>query len=132
MRLFIFNLRGWKIMGDSQNVVWLDEYQRQTKRTVNDTLDPVQRITSYGLGVAGEAGEVADDIKKWYAHGDADALPQLREELGDLLWYVARLADELDLSLSDIATKNIAKLKKRYPQGFSAEDSKARVDHAEK
>lgn len=45
------------------------------------------------------------------------------EELGDVLWYVAALATTCDLSLAEIAEFNIAKLKKRYPNGFEFEKS---------
>jgi NTP pyrophosphatase (non-canonical NTP hydrolase) len=75
------------------------------------------------LGIAGEAGEVADYIKKVLGHGHPLDIDKLRNELGDVLWYVAVMAHHLNLDFEDVARQNIAKLKKRYPEGFSTEKS---------
>jgi len=73
------------------------------------------------LGLANEAGEVAGKIKKIFrdkegaiSEADRDAL---KAELGDVLWYIAQVATELDLSLDDIAEYNIAKLLDRQARG---------------
>ena len=73
------------------------------------------------LGLCGEAGEVAEKVKKvmrdkgglW----DKESRQKLAEELGDVLWYVANIAYELDLPLGHIAKKNIDKLKSRQERG---------------
>ncbi|MEI6031521.1 MAG: nucleoside triphosphate pyrophosphohydrolase family protein [Synechococcaceae cyanobacterium ELA739] len=69
------------------------------------------------LGLCGEAGEVADKVKKVLRDRDglfdAAIRDDLRLELGDVLWYVAQLASELDLDLEDIAEANLAKLASR-------------------
>jgi NTP pyrophosphatase (non-canonical NTP hydrolase) len=69
------------------------------------------------LGLCGEAGEVADKVKKVLRdrEGRFDEIVRddLRLELGDVLWYVAQLATELDLRLEDIATANLEKLASR-------------------
>ena len=69
------------------------------------------------LGLCGEAGEVADKVKKVLRDREGrfdDAVrDDLKLELGDVLWYVAQLASELDLSLSEIAEANLAKLASR-------------------
>jgi len=69
------------------------------------------------LGLCGEAGEVADKVKKVLrdreGHFDAAVRDDLLLELGDVLWYVAQLATELDLSLEVIAEANLAKLSSR-------------------
>ncbi len=73
------------------------------------------------LGLASEAGEVAGKIKKiirdFGGVVDAERKEQLRAELGDVLWYTAQLALQLDLSLDDIAEANIAKLMSRKDRG---------------
>jgi NTP pyrophosphatase (non-canonical NTP hydrolase) len=77
---------------------------------------------------AGEAGEVADLIKKgvFHQHGlDRDALVK---ELGDVLWYVAALCTKLDVSMAAVMQRNITKLAERFPDGYSSEASRARKD----
>jgi NTP pyrophosphatase (non-canonical NTP hydrolase) len=69
------------------------------------------------LGLCGEAGEVADKVKKVIRDGGGAFTPQqveaLRLELGDVLWYVAQLATELGLDLEDVAEANLEKLASR-------------------
>ena len=69
------------------------------------------------LGLAGETGEVCEKVKKVIRDKngtfDAETVAALRKELGDVLWYVARLADELGLDLDEIAADNLAKLASR-------------------
>ncbi len=76
------------------------------------------------LGLCGEAGEVADKVKKVLRdrQGDFDAavIDDLRLELGDVLWYVAQLATELELDLADIAEANLAKLASRAARNVIA------------
>jgi NTP pyrophosphatase (non-canonical NTP hydrolase) len=105
-----------------------DDYQRQALRTARSPLHLTERevLSNWTLGIAGEAGEFADRVKKVLFHGgprfeiDAATRHQLAAELGDLLWYVAVLADALGLRLGDVAAGNVAKLAARYPQGFAA------------
>lgn len=69
------------------------------------------------LGLAGEAGEVAEKIKKLMRdHGGVvtdERRDALKKELGDVLWYVAALCSELSLSMGDVAEQNISKLRDR-------------------
>lgn len=107
-------------------IILLDEYQDEAQRTMNRTRD--DDLPIFALGLAGEAGEVADLIKKHIGHGHDLDVNKLKLELGDCLWYIAGLAHVLGLNLSEIAQANITKLKKRYPNGFSHEASKNRID----
>ena len=86
-----------------------------------------QRLIST-LGLAGEAGEVVELLKKVEGHGHPLDLAKLAEELGDLLWYMADVATAYGLDLSTIAALNIAKLGRRYPEGFNSASSLARRD----
>ena len=76
------------------------------------------------LGLCGEAGEVADKVKKVLRdrQGDFDnaVIDDLRLELGDVLWYVAQLATELELDLAEIAEANLAKLASRAARNVIA------------
>lgn len=74
-------------------------------------------VTYYALGVAGEAGEVAEKAKKLLRDDAGDLTEERREgikqELGDVLWYVAMLAHHLELDLEDVASANLEKLASR-------------------
>jgi len=93
----------------------MNDYQKKALTTAADEgYELEQRV----LGIAGEAGEIADIIKKWYRDDKADKSKldkiRLTSELGDILWYVATLADYLGFTLEDIAAANVAKLEDRY------------------
>ena len=82
------------------------------------------------LGIAGESGEVADLVKKVIGHKHPLDRHKLAMELGDVLWYVAALANDIGYDLSQIAEMNVGKLQKRYPHGFSSADSINRREEA--
>lgn len=97
-----------------------DEYQALARRTLSQDLDARERLAMTALGLVGEAGECSEAIKKHLFHGHMLDRPALAKELGDVLWYVAMLADSCGLSLDAIAEQNVSKLRARYPEGFSA------------
>lgn len=98
-----------------------------TKRQAKELLETVD-VLVWGLGLAGEAGEVDDLLKKGIGHGHGIDNAKLTKELGDVMWYVANIATARGIKLSDVATANVAKLKARYPSGFTVEASKAKAD----
>ena len=79
------------------------------------------------LGLAGEAGEVANIVKKIQRdhHGEiTDEIRQkLKDELGDVLWYISACADELDLTLEEIAEFNVEKLANRHKPKTKSENA---------
>mgnify|MGYP003667837176 FL=1 len=99
----------------------LNEYQLECSRTANPHMNWEMANLNWALGIAGEAGEYCELIKKHTFHGrrpmDLDAA---RKELGDVLYYVAMAAKNLHLSLEEIAAANVEKLKGRYPGGFTS------------
>jgi len=80
------------------------------------------------LGLTGEAGEVADLIKKEIFHGHKFKVEDLIKELGDVCWYLALTCHSIGVSLEYVMEQNIEKLKKRYPEGFSSEASINRTE----
>jgi NTP pyrophosphatase (non-canonical NTP hydrolase) len=93
-----------------------EEYQKRSRKTAiypgkgNNFVYPT-------LGIAGEAGEVSEKVKKM-VRGDGGYTPgekkeEIAKELGDILWYIAQLATELDISLDQVATSNIKKVESR-------------------
>lgn len=102
----------------------LNEYQKLASRTANIK---DEALTNFALGIAGEAGEVADIVKKYVYHGHTLDREELINELGDVLWYVSQLAAWMDIELEEVAHKNIEKLLARYPNGFSKEVSRSRA-----
>lgn len=109
------------------------EYQEEAARTL--IKEPGFEIPGDQLmlvwcatGLAGETGELVELVKKGVFHRHGITRGQIAKELGDCLWYIAGVASVLSLDLGEIMRANIDKLKVRYPNGFSSEDSKARVD----
>jgi NTP pyrophosphatase (non-canonical NTP hydrolase) len=96
-----------------------DDYQAAARRTA--IYGERHRAIYPALGLASEAGEVAGKIKKVLRDQDGDfghaPLAAIKDELGDVLWYVAVLAGDLGLSLDDIARSNLAKLGARMARG---------------
>jgi len=101
-----------------------NEYQELAHRTSgNDDSTLKEAISMAALGLNGEAGEIADYIKKYIYHGHRLEWKKLKEEAGDVLWYIAELCTVAGHSLEEVAEYNITKLKARYPEGFSTERS---------
>ena len=104
--------------------------QMPFERMTNEDLEHAENRASMimaALGLAGEAGEVADLMKKAVFHKHKYNPDKLHEELGDVQWYVARFASAAKFNLNDIMKKNIEKLQARYKGGFSHEASINRV-----
>lgn len=105
------------------------EYQELAYRTANQGLTKEQALANAAMGLAGEAGEICDYLKKVLFHGHTLDLDRLSKELGDLNWYVAYLCTQTGLDLPTVWAENIAKLKARYPAGHF--DSQASINRKE-
>lgn len=92
------------------------EFQQQAQRTNQRAGDDVADVAVHLLGLAGEAGSVATQYKKRLRDGEGHQAwkAQFREELGDVLWYVAALATQAGLDLDDIAQANLVKTRDRW------------------
>ena len=107
-----------------------NEYQTEALRTASGMRDDisVDPIVNCALGLTGEAGEVADLVKKYIFQGHDLDEEHFAKELGDVLWYVAVGASLKGYSLEQIMEMNIQKLRDRYPDGFEAERSLNRAE----
>lgn len=98
----------------------LNEYQSAALKTA--VYPEHMRIVYPALGLNGEAGEVADKVKKVYRDFGGSFSPERRKEiameLGDVLWYVAVMAHDIGFSLNDIGTLNNIKLESRAQRGM--------------
>lgn len=106
------------------------EYQDGVLATWNSTQDETARKLNATLGLAGEAGEFADLMKKDVFHGVPADRDKVLKELGDVLYYVTVCAYEHGFNLDDIAVANNRKLAARYPQGFVKGGGIREDDHA--
>lgn len=98
----------------------LNSYQARALST-QVTRDAPQEFFHLVLGLVGEAGEVAEKVKKWVRDEGADPTrldrAALKKELGDVLWYAAVLADHLGYTLEEVAQLNVDKLADRMQRG---------------
>lgn len=118
-------------MNDDDLLLTFRQYQEEAERTlppIERGETPNSRLAVMTLGLTGEAGEVAELVKKYLGHGHYLHSDRLEWELGDVLWYIAALASSRGLSLERIARENLSKLRTRYPNGFSEEASKNRSE----
>ncbi|MCX6751520.1 MAG: nucleoside triphosphate pyrophosphohydrolase family protein [Candidatus Nomurabacteria bacterium] len=100
------------------------EFKEYQKKALTTAFHPKKYKVIYpALGLGNESGEVMGKIKKWLRGDDGkgrmnkERKESLKEELGDVLWYLAILAHDLGISLEDIAKTNINKLQSRKKRG---------------
>lgn len=105
----------------------MTEYQQLAQRTINENLDAQEKMMHALHGMASEVGEIHGNYQKSYQGHEVDGR-ELQKELGDLLWFITEFCTAAGWDLGYIAHKNIEKLRKRYPEGFSAERSINRED----
>lgn len=98
-------------------------FEAMNERLMNDG---TKRLLHAGIGLSTEAGEVLDALKKHIFYGKELDKVNLAEELGDLFWYMAILADELGIEFESVMDRNITKLKARYGEKFSEEKAENR------
>lgn len=98
----------------------LNEYQQKALETA--VYPKEYKIVYPALGLTGEAGEVSDKIKKIIRDNNCeitdDKKREIAKELGDVLWYIATLANDIDYKLEDVAQMNYDKLHSRQLRGM--------------
>lgn len=115
------------------------DYQEQALRTeaantigVMERMAPAAREIHALLGLQTEVGELVDPFKKWVYYGRPVDFVNSREEIGDLLWYVAILCDCLGTTIDECQRVNIEKLRTRYPDKFTEDAAVFRDLNAER
>ncbi len=104
----------------------VNEYQKLAMRTLNPELDKKDVLINGVMGLCGESGEVIDIVKKHLAQGHELDREALIDELGDVAWYLAETATVLGVTLEEVLSRNIEKLRRRFPEGFDSERSRER------
>lgn len=111
------------------------EYVKNALKTESQNFDEIgarlqskelERLLHGGIGLATEAGEFLDSLKKTIFYGKELDRVNLREEMGDIFWYCAIIADQLDVDFADVMERNITKLKARYGEKFTEERANTR------
>ena len=119
-------------MEEKKDEISFSEYQEEAAKLISPE-GRKDMLRCAALGLCGESGECADIIKKTDYMGHPLDPVHLREELGDVLWYVSMMAEGLGISLADVAAYNLDKLHKRYHgSSFSTKDSLNRVEYQKK
>lgn len=98
----------------------MSEFNAYQKEAVKTAIYKTEHQVIYpALGLSSEAGEVAGKVKKYMRDGGSFMFlrDQVKDELGDVLWYIATLAHDLDLTLDEIAYHNTIKLQSRQARG---------------
>lgn len=101
----------------------INEYQQEALRTEGGYVGCNGALINGGLGLCGESRECADIVKKHLFQGHNLDTDRLIEELGDVAWYIATTAASQGYTLEYVLQNNVEKLRKRYPDGFSADRS---------
>ena len=104
-----------------------NEYQEAALRTEPPNSN---RIFHSAMGCCTESGELMDILKKTHFYKQPVDYVNFKEELGDLLWYIAIGAQGCGTTMEILMQNNIDKLKRRYPEKFTEEHAKARLDKA--
>lgn len=105
------------------------QYQELANRTAKP-MTMQGNLLHAALGLSGEVGEFVDTVKKEFVYRQPLDTDNLAEELGDILWFVALAAQTLRLNMGDIASANIDKLAKRYPETYTDHHAAERADKA--
>jgi NTP pyrophosphatase (non-canonical NTP hydrolase) len=96
------------------------EYELKAAVFMNPDLDDRGALLMVTLGIGSESGEIIEQVKHHAYHGHKLDNMEMIKELGDMLWYVAAMCGYIGVSMEDVAKRNIEKLTKRYPDGFTS------------
>lgn len=115
----------WLVVGD-QTV----SYEQFVTALIKERNDREKNLEHMVLGICGEAGEIADAVKKSSIYGKPLDRQNIVEELGDIEFYLAGLRQMLGITFKEVFEANVAKLKARYPSGYTDAAAIERADKA--
>jgi NTP pyrophosphatase (non-canonical NTP hydrolase) len=115
---------GWAITKDRNGQQYADWHGRLVELRQ-------LKVLHAAMGVTGEAGELMDAIKKYTLYGKPLDVENVKEELGDLCWYMSLMIWTIGSTWAEVMAMNHDKLEKRYPSGFTEAAAIARADKAE-
>lgn len=119
-------------MNNSEYQTWAqtkDRTDRAYSQFTMATFTPSKlRLVNGALGLAGECGEVVDIIKKHTQYNKALDIAHLKEELGDILWYMSIILQDIGSSFDEVMLLNQNKLNKRFPSSFTEQAALERAD----
>lgn len=104
----------------------LDDYQTAASRTRNERLSDRERLLDAAAGLSEEAGEILGLVRKHAFQSRPLDRDKLQTELGDALWCLTIAAQSAGMTLEQVAMTNIAKLRTRFPRGYSDDASQDR------
>lgn len=114
---------------DLEYATFLDrEYARFVNALFVNRSEGPDGLTHAAIGIAGEAGEILDAVKKVWVYNQAINFENLIEELGDLEYYMQALRTKIGVTRAQCINANMVKLKKRYPNGYTDQHAAARLD----
>ena len=114
------------VISNTMEVMTLSEYLALCGSTLSDLGTPLQNEMHMALGMVTEAGEFADAYKKHFAYGKPLDVANCSEEGGDMMWYIGNWYRLTELDIHKALYTNIAKLKARYPKGFTQDKAENR------
>ncbi len=117
-------------MNNQDYKAWAITKDRPTYDDVVQRLDKKEnaQLLHAVLGISGEAGELTDAVKKSVMYGKELDVKNVKEEAGDILWYMSLLLNAIGSSFDEVMQMNHDKLEKRYPGGFTEKLAQARLD----
>lgn len=108
------DLSAWEYYKEVNKPMNMNVYQEMAAKTA--IYSSAHQILYPALGLVGEAGEVANKVKKMMRDGTFDRAAVV-SELGDVLWYIAALCRDLNVEMNDVALDNLKKLHDRMQRG---------------
>ena len=108
---------------DEKSELTFEEYQDLSVRTCNDLGDSISNDTHMIFGMVTEVAELADAYKKHWAYDKDLDMVNVKEEIGDVLFYISNFCKFNNINLGEVMYTNVEKLKARYPEKFTNENA---------